>query len=215
MNKKNTLLLTIIAVATLLVAVIGATFAYFNATATAGTHKVQVTTPKAQTALISGTNTVSLSITGAQMENQGQIKEYSKTASPKVSLTASQTGQRFCYKAQLSYDGSGFSYPSGHNDRQVSVEVKKGNKEYSVDITNKSLAEGSSYLKEEGNSLAIGSSSDIHILKASTNLSPVDQWNIKVSFWNYPTYSQNPGHINENKTVTAALKLSPADCPAA
>lgn len=34
MEKKNTILLTVIAVATLLVAVVGATFAYFTATAT-------------------------------------------------------------------------------------------------------------------------------------------------------------------------------------
>ena len=32
MEKKNTILLTVIAVATLLVAVVGATFAYFTAT---------------------------------------------------------------------------------------------------------------------------------------------------------------------------------------
>lgn len=36
MEKKNTILLTVIAVATLLVAVVGATFAYFTATSTAG-----------------------------------------------------------------------------------------------------------------------------------------------------------------------------------
>ncbi len=36
MEKKNTILLTVIAVATLLVAVVGATFAYFTATATTG-----------------------------------------------------------------------------------------------------------------------------------------------------------------------------------
>lgn len=46
MEKKNTVLLTVIAVATLLVAVVGATFAYFTATSTStGTSgKVDVTT---------------------------------------------------------------------------------------------------------------------------------------------------------------------------
>ena len=34
MDKKNTMLLTVIAIATLLVAVVGATFAYFSVTAT-------------------------------------------------------------------------------------------------------------------------------------------------------------------------------------
>ncbi len=38
MERKNTVLLTVIAVATLLVAVVGATFAYFTATTTGGTN---------------------------------------------------------------------------------------------------------------------------------------------------------------------------------
>lgn len=42
MEKKNTILLTVIAIATLLVAVVGATFAYFTATVTnEGTDKTQ------------------------------------------------------------------------------------------------------------------------------------------------------------------------------
>ncbi len=45
MERKNTLLLTVIAVATLLVAVVGATFAYFTASTSGGTASdVQVTT---------------------------------------------------------------------------------------------------------------------------------------------------------------------------
>ena len=45
MEKKNTLLLTVIAVAVLLVAVVGATFAYFTATSTGSkTQTVKVTT---------------------------------------------------------------------------------------------------------------------------------------------------------------------------
>jgi predicted ribosomally synthesized peptide with SipW-like signal peptide len=47
MEKKNTILLTVIAIATLLVAVVGATFAYFTATLTPaneGNNTVEVTT---------------------------------------------------------------------------------------------------------------------------------------------------------------------------
>ena len=42
MEKKNTILLTVIAVATLLVAVVGATFAYFTATATTGEVQILI-----------------------------------------------------------------------------------------------------------------------------------------------------------------------------
>ena len=45
MEKKNTILLTVIAVATLLVAVVGATFAYFTAQGgTTRTREIQIQT---------------------------------------------------------------------------------------------------------------------------------------------------------------------------
>ncbi len=44
MDKKNTILLTVIAVATLLVAVVGATFAYFSITATNSSSSTVITT---------------------------------------------------------------------------------------------------------------------------------------------------------------------------
>ena len=48
MEKKNTMLLTVIAVATLLVAVVGATFAYYSVTSenTSASRTVTTTTPK-------------------------------------------------------------------------------------------------------------------------------------------------------------------------
>ena len=42
MDKKNTILLTVIAVATLLVAVVGATFAYYSVQVTGSASKVNV-----------------------------------------------------------------------------------------------------------------------------------------------------------------------------
>ena len=60
MEKKNMVLLTVIAVATLLVAVVGATFAYFTASTTAsGTADATVTTSKQDGATITFTGTES------------------------------------------------------------------------------------------------------------------------------------------------------------
>ncbi len=54
MEKKNTMLLTVIAVATLLVAVVGATFAYFSLSTTGGSNTTAtISTPKVGQALIS------------------------------------------------------------------------------------------------------------------------------------------------------------------
>ena len=57
MERKNTVLLTVIAVATLLVAVIGATFAYFTATAGgSGTTPVSVQTSSSGSSTFTSTS---------------------------------------------------------------------------------------------------------------------------------------------------------------
>lgn len=64
-NKQNTVLLTIIAVATLLVAVVGATFAYFTASNSNGSTSIITTTSgKMEIKFEDGSNKVDLSKTG-------------------------------------------------------------------------------------------------------------------------------------------------------
>ncbi len=67
MERKNTVLLTVIAVATLLVAVVGATFAYFTATATGG--ETGGTATDVETAKVSGINVTSSPETVNNFEN--------------------------------------------------------------------------------------------------------------------------------------------------
>ena len=55
MEKKNMVLLTVIAVATLLVAVVGATFAYFTATSTTSGNETTTSATTAQLATLSWT----------------------------------------------------------------------------------------------------------------------------------------------------------------
>ena len=63
-NRKNTILLTVIAVATLLVAVVGATFAYFTAQqGNAQSANVEVTTDTAASSMISVSGAISLHAT--------------------------------------------------------------------------------------------------------------------------------------------------------
>ncbi len=70
MEKKNTMLLTVIAVATLLVAVVGATFAYFSLSVTGDSATISgtVKAPKAGTATITtATENLTLAITPEDM----------------------------------------------------------------------------------------------------------------------------------------------------
>lgn len=66
MEKKNTILLTVIAIATLLVAVVGATFAYFTASVTTTNPAVKTTTGKSA-ALASATMTLGKEINSTDM----------------------------------------------------------------------------------------------------------------------------------------------------
>lgn len=69
MEKRNTLLLTVIAVATLLVAVVGATFAYFASTVeTNNTVVVQATTAGANSSFIALGDEISLTVNAADMQ---------------------------------------------------------------------------------------------------------------------------------------------------
>lgn len=86
MDKKNTMLLTVIAVATLLVAVVGATFAYFSVTG-ANDNQTTAVNVKAEdigsVALSNPTSTMNISVTAADMSlaNAGTSKFYATTAS--------------------------------------------------------------------------------------------------------------------------------------
>lgn len=82
MDKKNTMLLTVIAVATLLVAVVGATFAYFSVTGetTNATSAVDVSVENVGSVALNGGGDFDLTVTAAQMANLGETKTYGGSA---------------------------------------------------------------------------------------------------------------------------------------
>lgn len=97
MEKKNTLLLTVIAVATLLVAVVGATFAYFGSfsnTVTEGTNINVTTQPSKSSTFITSAADISLEVASADMvkgagtESVQVAKSDDKTISAKLTSEA-------------------------------------------------------------------------------------------------------------------------------
>lgn len=81
MDKKNTMLLTVIAVATLLVAVVGATFAYFTASNTNSTTNTTttVTTEQVGTVTLSGGETLGIELSAADMAETAKGTTYYAT----------------------------------------------------------------------------------------------------------------------------------------
>lgn len=73
-EKKNTVLLIVIAIATLLVAVVGATFAYFASTTTATNQlTVNVTTGKTATFTSSSSDLIELGVTSESMQKSSEL----------------------------------------------------------------------------------------------------------------------------------------------
>ena len=108
MDKKNTLLLTVIAIATLLVAVVGATFAYFSAqTGTEKRADINVTTTAMK---IDGT----IDIKANQINFANGEGSLTDSVSGYVGFTASTaegTGPKeYCYKAAIKITSNDFVY---------------------------------------------------------------------------------------------------------
>lgn len=117
-NKKNTILLTVIAVATLLVAVVGATFAYFTAQVGEGkSARVIVKTGTGSNSAFTVSNTLSIY---ADETTFGENKKSSAgTSTGEVKWTApgstetytpSETERTFCYTVSLVIDSNSFKY---------------------------------------------------------------------------------------------------------
>ena len=119
-NKKNTILLTVIAVATLLVAVVGATFAYFTAQGGGSDQTdIEVRTETASSSTITVTETLNLV---ANLDNFNESEKghlTSDTATGTVNWTPS-TGAtddelNFCYTVELDVADNDFEYATALN----------------------------------------------------------------------------------------------------
>ena len=92
MEKKNTMLLTVIAVATLLVAVVGATFAYYSVTSdtkTSSTTNLNTTTQKVGTVSLTTTQSnLYLHVTAEQMSKVNAGKSFYSTTTIADAATA-------------------------------------------------------------------------------------------------------------------------------
>ena len=114
MDKKNTMLLTVIAVATLLVAVVGATFAYFSVSVNNTENKTTVTGSTGKIPTITMTNenqNMYLNVSAAEMDKNSENKKYYAVT------TAECQGNTSCNKTtQNDVDIFKLSITQGDND---------------------------------------------------------------------------------------------------
>lgn len=119
-NRKNTILLTVIAVATLLVAVVGATFAYFTAQG-GGSDQTDVTVKTETSSNSSIVVQDSITLTANQEKFGEEAAEHLKSTKATGTITwtpstgAANDDLNFCYSVGITVDSNNFVYPDAAN----------------------------------------------------------------------------------------------------
>ena len=220
-NRKNTILLTVIAVATLLVAVVGATFAYFSAQGGGNTsNDIQVKTESTSISSFKIDKNIAIL---ANMDNfaQGRGETQADTMTGTVEFTAGTgTGAQtdFCYTAELSWAGMAKDFVdtgSAEADLTLTVTKKTGWKGGSygttttiwdnVDITTSDLRANFTNIP-----IATGSAEYTHKLSTTAGQVTREQILVTVSFNYDPNNDQTE---NAGKTLNGTLTFTEAVCP--
>lgn len=123
MEKKNTLLLTVIAVATLLVAVVGATFAFFTATQDVENQlTVNATTGTVASFQSTATDTIAFTVTGSDML-AGAVNETEPKGMDNATMTVTLSGD----------EGSTCTYDIEYKDTSAEAYVQQIAKEFTLE----------------------------------------------------------------------------------
>ena len=217
-NKKNTILLTVIAVATLLVAVVGATFAYFTASGAQGTTgNVTVSTGTAASSefgVIKALNLYADASTFAQGGNDvtGETTGSVKWTAPGATQehTPDEAERSFCYTAALNITANTFTVSAANTEKLNELEftAKKGStvlldKVSLVDLDTKVGKTGSINIPTTA-----GGSEYTHKLIADAGASLTDEWTITVTLKNLDM-NQNE---NTGKQLTGQIAFTKISC---
>lgn len=123
MDRKNAIVLTVIATATLLVAMIGATFAYFTAqTGTGASAPVNVTTSTSDS--LNFGSFQPMSIVATQQNFYKDAGSHQATTTGNVTLKANnQTAADYCYTVDLVVGANGLEYATVEEGQTAPAEL--------------------------------------------------------------------------------------------
>ena len=202
-RKRNTMYITIIAVIVLLVAVIGATFAYFQAQIGAGaTANVTVTTQTTDSLAFNATSITVGPVTQANFGSGSGNKSQSGNAS--VVLTSSNTASStYCYTAGLTVTSNNFVYTVNNSTPELTVSATKNSTAVltNYDITTKTSGTVSF-------PTALNGSTTKHTITAASGSTTTDTWVITVTFINLNSDQQG----NTGKTFTGNVVFTKVAC---
>ena len=186
-RKSNTAMLTVIAIATLLVAVVGATFAYFSASTTnTGNVTVEATTKAADVFSATGNGAVAITVNASDMQSANGSDSYAAyvtgTSTPKlvISLDAGSGSATCTYN--LTYTPS---TGAGIDTYALSEHASASNpalKEYTISGT-----DGTQTVTEQnlvGTIDLDGNSSKYSITDAAGSGATTQEWDFTTKFYN-------------------------------
>lgn len=210
-NKKNTILLTVIAVATLLVAVVGATFAYFTATGGAAASKqVNVITGTAASSSFAIDGAINIYADATNFaENQpnrtgssnGTVT-FTAPTQPEGSTPLEAKDLQFCYSVSLNITGNDFVYTTEAETPELTLDVTKDTTSVvtAMDITTK---KENIQIPTEA-----GKTTYIHKITATPGQTVTEKWKTTVTLVNLDS-DQNK---NTGKNLAGVLQFTHVDC---
>ena len=218
-NKKNTILLTVIAVATLLVAVVGATFAYFTAQGAQGTTaSVTVSTGTAASSEFGTIDPLNIYADATTFaEGAGDVTD-DTTGTVKWTAPGAVTGQEapseadrsFCYTADLIINTNTFTKSAANttNAKELYFTAVKGSTTLVEEQSLVTLPAGTAVTGTINIPTTKGGDVLKHKLIAEAGKTVSDSWTITVTLKNLDI-DQNE---NTGKQLTGSIKFTKVDC---
>lgn len=216
-NRKNTILLTVIAVATLLVAVVGATFAYFTAQGgNTASNSITVETEAAASSSFSIDKSISIM---ANMDNFGEVggKTQSDTMTGTIKFTGATgdsitEGLDFCYTATLAWTDMDADFvDTGAAEEDLTLTVVKNDGQSDSTIWD-NVAITTNAQRQAHRQIPVSSSDTdnfTHHITVAQGQSKTETIKVTVSFNYDPDHDQT---ANAGKALAGTLTLAKADC---
>ena len=209
-NRKNTILLTVIAVATLLVAVVGATFAYF--TAQGGDDVTKSVNVKTDTSDSATFTLEPISITANQTNFGQDDGDQIGTSTGTASFTANSTDEtsEFCYTLTINVASNDFVYTTAPtNTPELVLDVTKDAGTQSSPV---SVITAKDVTTQSAGAIQVpttdGGADYIHKITANKSQTVLDTFKITLTFKNL----ESDQNANTGKSFAGTMTFAKAEC---
>ena len=205
-SKKKTIILAIVAVVALLVAIIGATYAYFAAQVSTGTNEdVTVQTHTSNTLTYHISKAISVTADDTNLVQNGTDRSDSATGTVTYKSGAEQSSA--CYTMDLTVDSNNFVYTTNNNTPELVLNVTKNGTSV---ITNADITTGTATVHIP---TALNGSTYKQTITANASQTVNDTWVVTVTFKNLATDQSDPTKANNaEKTFEGEIVYTTVDC---